>query len=404
MDMEIHAVEQLLVLDDAVEIAELIGDLAQQVGFRVTVTTDIGAFNDALERDPPSIIVLDLQMPNADGVEVLRQLTADNSTAGILLVTGMDRQTIDSAERFGRKAGLNMLGTLEKPFTPESLIETLSSARDATRQLTGRDLGSAIDDSTMKLHFQPVVRRLGQGVWHAESVEALPRWQHPVLGLLTPRQFLSLAGSERSALMQRLTDFVLQRGIERLQIWQSEGLHLGLRVNVAASLISDTRFPDRLENLIQQNQTDPALLTLEINDSASLGDSRDGIEILTRLRLKDINLALDDFGAAGQSVNALFTLPVNEVKIDRCVIAALTEEPGAPVVVRGLVDIAHRLGMVCCAEGVETHEQLAMLEDFGCDLAQGFHIGKPVPALEIPAAIAGWTAGAPPQAKISSGR
>lgn len=404
MVKENQAAERLLVLDDTVEIARLIGELGEQAGFATTVTTDVDAFNDALEREPPSIIVLDLQMPKSDGIEVLRQLSAASTTAGILLVTGMDKRTIDSAERFGRKAGLNMLGTLQKPFTPESLIEKLSSARDATRQLTGADLGAAIDDSTMKLHFQPVVRRLGHGVWHAESVEALPRWQHPVLGLLTPGQFLSLAGSERSGLMQRLTDFVLQRGIEYLHVWQSAGLHLGLRVNVAAGLITDTDFPDRLESLIQQNQTDPALLTLEISDSASLGSSRDGMEILTRLRLKEINLALDDFGAAGQAINALFTLPVNEVKIDRCVTAELTKEHGAPVLFRGLVGVARELGMDCCAEGVESAEQLAILNDIGCDLAQGFHIGKPAPATEIPNAIAGWTAKIRPRAKSSTGR
>lgn len=401
---ETQAKEHLLILDDTVEIADLIGELSRQAGFITTVTMDVDAFNEALEREKPNIIVLDLQMPKSDGIEILRQLSADSITAGILLVSGMDKRTIDGAERFGRKAGLNMLGTLQKPFTPETLIEKLTSARDATRQLTGADLAAAFDDSAMKLYFQPVVRRLGKGVWHAESVEALPRWQHPVLGLLTAGQFLALAGSERSSLMQRLTDFVLQRGIEQLHVWQREGLHLGLRVNVAAGLITDTDFPDRLESLIQQHQTDPALLTLEISDSASLGDSRDGIEILTRLRLKDINLALDDFGAGGQAINTMFTLPINEVKIDHCVTSDLTKEHGAPVLFRGLVDIARQLGILCCAEGVESAEQLAMLDDIGCDLAQGFHIGKPVPAVDIPDAIAGWTAKSFPQAKTSAGR
>jgi EAL domain-containing protein (putative c-di-GMP-specific phosphodiesterase class I)/CheY-like chemotaxis protein len=395
--------EHVLILDDTVEIAELIGILSRKAGFKSTVTTDVDAFNDALERETPNIIILDLQIPKSDGVQILRQLSADSAAAGILLVTGMDRRTIDSAEKFGRKAGLNMLGTLQKPFAPELLIKKLESARDATRQLTGADLGAAIDDATMKLYFQPVVRRLAQGTWHTESVEALPRWHHPALGLLTPGQFLSLAGSERSGLMQRLTDFVLQRGIEQLHVWQQGGLHLGLRVNVAAGLITDTDFPDRLESLIQQNQTDPALLTLEISDSTSLGNSRDGIGILTRLRLKEINLALDDFGAAGQPINTLFTLPLNEVKIDRCVTADLTVEHGAPVLFRGLVDVARQLGMVCCAEGVETAGQLDVLDDIGCDLAQGFHIGKPMPATAIPKAIAGWTAEVRPRAKSSAG-
>lgn len=390
-----HADERLLVLDDSVEIAELIGELGREAGFNTTVTTEADAFNAALERDPPKIIVLDLQMPKTDGIEILAQLSASGTTAGILIVTGMDKRTVVSAERFGRQAGLNMLGTLQKPFTPESMIAKLTAARDVTRQLTGADLNAAMDDSSLILYFQPVVRRLGPQSWHAESVEALPRWQHPVLGLLTPAQFLPLVGSERGGLMRRLTDFVLERGIAQLQSWQRDGLHLGLRVNVAAGLIADTGFPDRLERLLREKEADPALLTLEISDATSLYQSRDGIEILTRLRLKEINLSLDDFGAAGPAINGLYALPINEVKIDHCLTTDLAFEQGASVLFRGLVDIARQLGIVCCAEGVESAEQLNALDVIGCDLAQGFHIGVPVPAADIPKALINWLAEAP---------
>lgn len=387
-----RAAEQLLVLDDAIDIAELIGDLAQQAGFVATVTTDIDAFNAALECNPPSVIVLDLQMPTTDGVEVLRQLSAVGATASILLVTGMDKRTIVSAERYGRQAGLNMLGVLPKPFTPETLIAKLTAARNLTGQLTAADLGAALDNSSLVLRYQPIIRRIGQGSWHAESVEALPRWQHPDLGLLGPAQFLPLISSERSGLMQQLTDFVLQRGVEQLQQWQSAGLHLGLRVNVAAGLIADTGFPNRLERLLQEFGADPALLTLEINDVSSLGQSRDGIEILTRLRLKEIRLSLDDFGSAGPAINSIYSLPFNEFKIDHCITADLTREQGAPVLFRGLIDIAQKLDVVCCAEGVESAEQLDLLDEMGCELAQGFHICTPLPATHIPKALSRWTA------------
>ena len=392
MSFVAQANERLLVLDDTPETAELIGELGRAAGFDTTVTTDAEAFSVALGRDSPGIIVLDLQMPGTDGIEVLRQLSAMGSTAGVLIVTGMDKRTVVSAERFGRKSGLNMLGTLQKPFTAESLIAKLSSARRITRQLTSADLSSAMDDSTLSLHFQPVVRRLEQLSWHAESVEALLRWQHPGLGFLTPDQFLPIVNSDRSELMRRLTDFVLQRGVEQLHLWQKEGLHLGLRINVAAGLIIDIGFPDRLEALLQANDTDTALLTLEIGDAASLCQSRDGIEIMTRLRLKGIRLALDDFGAAGSAINSLYTLPIAEVKIDRCLTADLASERGASALFRGLVDISRELGIDCCAEGVETAEQMQILDDVRCDLAQGFFIGGPVSAADIPKALSSWIA------------
>lgn len=389
---ESGSARRLLILDDTVELAEMVAEIAKNAGFDVKIASSVDAFNAELERQPPGNIVLDLQMPEVDGVEILKQLAADRSSAGILLVSGMDKRTIDSAESFGRSVGLNMLGSLQKPFEPEMLLATLSRIRSATRQLTDEDLAAAIDDATLVLHFQPVVRRIRKGVWHAESVEALLRWDHPALGLLTPSQFLPLVGSDRSSLMRRLTDFVFQRGIEYLQTWQNQGLHLGLRINIASGLITDTDFPDRLEDFLQQNQADPSLMTLEIADSEIVRNSADCNEILTRLRLKGISLALDDFGGPGQSVDSLFRLPVNEIKIDRCVTDGLTRERGAAVVVRGLIDIAMQLGITSCVEGVETAEQFALLDEIGCDLIQGFHVGRPVPSREITKSLSEWTA------------
>ena len=387
-----HEMDRILILDDTEDLAVLIGQLAEQAGFKATVTTDIEQFTQELERRVPGTIVLDLQMPEMDGIEVLARLSTDGITSGILLVSGMDRRTIESAEKFGRNNGLNMLGSVQKPFAPEGLVQTLTRIRQSAQQLTGEDLVTAFDDSAMKLHFQPVVRRLGRGVWHAESVEALIRWEHPGLGLLTPSEFLPLAGSDRSALMQRLTDFVIQRGIEYLQVWQKNGLHLGLRVNVAGPLIADTSFPDRLERFMLENQIDPSLLTLEISDASVLANSNDGIEVLTRLRLKEVRIALSDFGSQDQSISALYVLPISEIKLDKKIAADLPREKGASILVRGFADIAANLGVALCIEGIESEEQLRIADALGCDLAQGFFISEPVPSSQVTRAVSGWTA------------
>jgi EAL domain-containing protein (putative c-di-GMP-specific phosphodiesterase class I) len=386
----------LLVLDDDVELGELIGELGERAGFTSTVTHDSMRFNEQLGKAAPDLIVLDLQMPNTDGVEVLRDLAAGGVQAAILLVSGMDRRTIASAESFGRQAGLNLVGTMQKPFTPEAMVSKLSSVHAVTRRLSSEELANAIEHGELTLRYQPVIRRIRAGSWHAESVEALLRWQHPTLGLLVPSQFLSLIDSDRGQLMLRLTDFVFERGIEQLRVWQSEGFHIGLRVNVAAGLIADAQFPDRLEALLIEHGTDPELLTLEIREENalgqfSLGQSSKGTDILTRLRLKSIKLSYDDFGAAGPALNGLYTLPFGEIKIDRCLIADLTRESGAQVLVKGLIDIAHGLDMSCCAVGVETAEQMAILDEAGCDLIQGFYIGSPLPAAKLPQALAEWT-------------
>lgn len=396
-------VARLLILDDDVELGELIGELGEHCGFAATVTHDGASFNEALGRAAPALIVLDLQMPDTDGVEVLRDLAAGGTRAGILLVSGMDKRTIASAEHYGRQAGLNLVGTLQKPFTPEAMMSKLSSVFEATRRLTSDDLAKAIAEGELTLRYQPVVRRIQTGTWHAESVEALLRWQHPSLGLLVPSQFLSLIDSDRGELMKHLTDFVFERGIEQLRVWQNDGFHIGLRVNVAAGLIADSQFPDRLEALLREHDTDPGLLTLEIREATNLGQSSKGFDILTRLRLKSIGLALDDFGASGSTLHGLYTLPFGEIKIDRGLIADLASVPGAGVLVSGLIDIAHRMDMTCCAVGVETDEQLKALDEAGCDLAQGFFIGSPVAPARLPDALADWTATARGQAAGRAG-
>ncbi|MEX2494518.1 MAG: EAL domain-containing response regulator [Woeseia sp.] len=383
---------RLLVLDDDTELGELIGELAERAGFAATVTCESGRFHEEISKMLPEMIVLDLQMPGEDGVEVLRELASSGVRAGILLVSGMDKRTIASAEHFGRQAGLNVVGTMQKPFTPEAMISKLASLHEVTRRLTGEDLFRAIDGGELTLRYQPVIRRIDQGVWHAESVEALLRWQHPTLGMLVPSQFLGLIDSDRGQLMQRLTDFVFERGIEQLRAWQQDGHHIGLRVNVAAGLISDSLFPDRLEALLQEHGADPELLTLEIREATALGQSSKGADILTRLRLKSIKLSLDDFGAAGPALNGLYTLPFSEIKIDRCLIADLASESGAAILVRGLIEIAHRLDMLCGSIGVETAEQMQILDDAGCDFVQGFHIGTPQTAAKLPQSLAEWTA------------
>lgn len=383
---------RLLVLDDDAELAELIGELGQRADFEPAVTTDAAAFYEELGRAAPDLVVLDLQMPGTDGIQVLKELAAGGYDGPILLVSGMDQRTIASAEQFGRNAGLNIAGHLQKPFTPEALLSRLSFARGSSDRLTREDLVRAIEQGELTLRYQPVVRRLRAGAWHAESVEALLRWQHPAFGLLVPAQFLSLIDSDRSELMKQLTDFVFERGVEQLRVWQNEGLHIGLRVNVAAGLIADAGFPDRLEALLNEHETDPELLTIEIREVADLGLSSKGSDILTRLRLKSVKLALDDFGAPGSALHGWYTLPFGELKLDRCLVSELATAEGAAVLAGGLIEVAHRLDMTCCAVGVETPRQLEILDELGCDLAQGFHIGAPQPASKLPEALADWTA------------
>jgi EAL domain-containing protein (putative c-di-GMP-specific phosphodiesterase class I)/CheY-like chemotaxis protein len=378
----------LLALDDEESLADVI-DIGERAGFDVSVAVSAAPFKEALAAHTPDVIMLDLQMPDMDGVEIMRFLATHKARAGIVLVSGMDLRTISSAQQLGRGRGLNVVGTLQKPFTEEDLLQRLQAAKAATQAITAEDLMGAIERSELAVHYQPTARRFADGTWDIYSVEALLRWQHPERGLIGPDAFLQIG--ETHGLIRSMTDFVLQRGVEQLKGWRASHLDLGLRVNVAATLISDLGFPDRLQSFLTEQQIDPSSLTVEITETAMLEQHVDTLDILTRLRVKGMNLAIDDFGTGYSSLTQLVRMPFNEMKIDKSLILEVPHTREANAVVDALVKLGHTLNLTVCAEGVETPEALEFLNSVRCDCVQGFLIGRPVPAKDIPEVVHQWT-------------
>jgi EAL domain-containing protein (putative c-di-GMP-specific phosphodiesterase class I) len=378
----------LLALDDDQEIVDTICAIGARAGFRTVPATSATRLRDVVADASPDVIILDLQMPGEDGVSALRHLADVKCTSKIFLVTGMDERTIASAEQYGLRRGLAVFGTLQKPFDPDELFARLEKAHAAIRPLTAADLEQAIEQEELVVHYQPIIRRFADNTWDIAAVEALLRWNHPVRGLLTPDSFVSMG--EAHGLSRAMTDFVLQRGIEQLKGWEAQRLRIGLRVNIAATLISDIGFPDRLETMLIEQSLDAESLALEITETAMLEQTPQAFDILTRLRIKNIGLAIDDFGIGYSSLTQLFRMPFNEMKIDRSLVAKIIESKEASIMVDALVSLAHKLNLTVCAEGVENRATLDALARFGCDLAQGYFVSQPVPAAEIPKIIAHW--------------
>jgi EAL domain-containing protein (putative c-di-GMP-specific phosphodiesterase class I)/FixJ family two-component response regulator len=378
----------LVVIDDDIDIAEIIGQIGSQAGFDVQMVTDPDTLYEDIDTHGPVAIVLDLQMPKLDGIQVLRGLAQRKIKAGIILVTGMDERTIAAAELYGTERGLKVLATVQKPFSPEDLLETLLAARAATGPLTVDDLRKAIDDERLLVYYQPTVVRRGDGTWDIQTMEALLRWDHPDRGILSPDAFLAMG--EKSGLIRPMTDYVIQRGLEQLRAWQSSGMRLGLRINISASLLTDLDFPDRFERLMEELETDPAGVTMEITETAMLEQHADTFDILTRFRLKRLNLAIDDFGIGYSSLTQLFRMPFNEMKIDKSLMLRAPQSSEAKIMIDALVSLAHNLNLTVCAEGVESRESLEFLDGIGCDSAQGFYISKPIAAKDVPEMISLW--------------
>jgi len=378
----------LLAFDDDREIVDTICALGERAGFRAVSSTSASRLRELVASSQPDVIVLDLQMPDEDGVSALRHLADAQCAAKIFLITGMDERTIASAEQYGLRRGLAVFATLQKPFDPDELLARFEKAHAAIRALTPADLEQAIETGELVVHYQPIIRRFADNTWDVAAVEALLRWNHPVRGLLTPESFVSMG--EAHGLSRAMTDFVLQRGIEQLKGWEAQRLRVGLRVNIAATLISDIAFPDRLERMLVERSVDPEALALEITETAMLEQTPDAFDILTRLRIKNIGLAIDDFGIGYSSLTQLFRMPFNEMKIDRSLVGRIVESKEASIMVDALISLAHKLNLTVCAEGVENRATLDALAGFGADFAQGYFISTPVPPVEIPRIIAHW--------------
>ncbi len=377
---------RLLVVDDQPDILDFVGQVAEAIGFKVRLANNAQEFREALHEFKPTLLILDLQMPQTDGVELIRELGNLGTRAAVLISSGMDQRVLVSAEQLGVAHGLKMAGILQKPIMLADLEAVLTQYLQVPRAPTADELRRAIDRAQLVVHYQPKCR-LRNGEWQVVGVEALIRWQHPEAGLIYPDAFIPLA--ESTGVIAALTDFVLQEGIRQLGTWRGQGVDLDLSVNLSPHLVRELDFPDRLAELMRAHALDNSRLTLEITETAALEDPARTRDILTRLRVKNFGLSLDDFGTGYSSLTQLYRMPFNELKVDKSLGLELHQSREARTIVRSLVDLAHNLGLKVCTEGVETAAALQFLEVAGSDFVQGYYLGRPVPAEAIPGAVHG---------------
>ncbi|UEL27742.1 EAL domain-containing protein [Pseudarthrobacter sp. L1SW] len=240
------------------------------------------------------------------------------------------------------------------------------------------ELRHGISDGALRVHYQPRVD-LRTGL--ASGVEALVRWQHPTRGLLPPSEFITMA--EESGLVLPLGAWVLDETLKQAASWRSEGrcgAELEVAVNLSARQLNDPGLVATVDDALRLRKVDPAVLLLEITETALMADPSAALESLTALKDLGVGLAVDDFGTGYSSLTYLKRFPIDELKIDRSFISGLDSDKGDAAIVGSCIDLAHAVGLRAVAEGVETAGQLRTLKVMGCDLAQGFHFARPLPA------------------------
>jgi EAL domain-containing protein (putative c-di-GMP-specific phosphodiesterase class I) len=287
----------------------------------------------------------------------------------------------DSADALWRAA---QAALLDAKRTATGYVVHAGGGGDRPDHLTlGQDLHQAAQNNEFELHYQPVI---GVRQRRVVGVEALVRWRHPRFGLLFPDAFVPLA--EQIGAIDPMTDWVLGAALQQLCAWQKQGHDFTIAVNVSALTLRNSGFPVTVERLLGQWRVRPDRLVLEVTESAIIQDTARAVEIINRLHAIGVVVSIDDFGTGYTSLAYLRKLPVQELKIDKSFIKGLRTNSDDAIITRTIIELGHNLGLRVVAEGVEDSETFDMLDDLGCDVAQGYHMSRPVDA----ASLRGWLA------------
>ncbi|HEX7301033.1 MAG TPA: EAL domain-containing protein [Solirubrobacteraceae bacterium] len=249
------------------------------------------------------------------------------------------------------------------------------------------ELRQALERDELVLHYQPqVAAKTGK----IAKVEALVRWHHPRHGLLAPDRFVPIA--EESGLVRQLTWHVLDMALGQCSAWRRTGRDLMVAVNITSRELVDLTFPEEVAGLLAKWRVPPSALELEITETTILTDPPRTRAVLARLREIGLRLAIDDFGSGHSSLSYLKRLSIDVLKIDRSFVMNMADDADDAVIVRSMIDLGHNLGLEVVAEGVESEAGRQRLVALGCDLLQGYHLGRPEPpatATWLPEPISG---------------
>jgi EAL domain-containing protein (putative c-di-GMP-specific phosphodiesterase class I) len=363
------------------------------MGMRATRTTTAAEFLSELAPDV-GLVILDLVLPKVDGIELLRTLNQQRCTAGIIVMSGLGTRIMESAEDLAGALGLKIVGHLAKPFRSRdleamvlryrsSIALTTAPARERTcpepEDCLDHEFERALLEHEFVPHYQPQID-LERGAM--VGFEALVRWNHPRLGVLPPARFLNRL--EAADLMERLNWEVIAQSLTGLhRLTQISDVEPTVSINIPVSSLRDLSFPDVLAVLLDRYRVPPERIVLEITEGGLIEELSSTLDVLTRLRMKGVRLSVDDFGTGYAMMQQLRHIPATELKIDRSFVSRLPRCSGDRVLVQKTIEMGHALGMRVVAEGVETEEQLAILRDGGCDVAQGYLFSRPLPEHEL---------------------
>jgi EAL domain-containing protein (putative c-di-GMP-specific phosphodiesterase class I)/ActR/RegA family two-component response regulator len=375
-----------IIVDDEPAIRNIVGTIAQEAGFDTLMAESGSALLNILgeghadEKAPhhPAVILLDLQMPGTDGVQVMTALASRALSSRIVLLSGTDMRVIELARENARQRGLTVAAVVQKPFRRTELLEILDRIAAENETFSAKTLASCLETGAVTLHYQPKISLANNDV---TAVEALLRCKDSAGRMVPPENVVAIA--EQAGMIDSLSEYIFRQAVHQRRLWSEAGFKLGIAVNFSARCSFDANLPDILAGICASEGTPTDAITLELTEGAVMNDRVLAAETLLRLRLKGFKLSIDDFGVGYSSLVRLKQLPFTEVKVDKSFVTGLHQSRDSAAIVRAIVQLAHALDMQTVAEGIEDAEALDFIASLGCDAAQGYYIARPMPAADF---------------------
>ena len=309
----------------------------------------------------------------------LKRPTEAAAELALVLDTARSRQARQVVIEVTREAAHAGIELPEAEQTPASAAAPSGGGGDRISIVA--ELRQAIRQGEFILYYQPK-RNLATG--EIDWAEALIRWQNPRRGMVPPDQFIPIA--EQLGLIRPLTTWVVENAVAQLRRWIHQGRRIGVSVNMSVHDLDEPRFPETVARALESSNVPPSRLILEVTESGAMQKPEVALKTMHALRALGVSMSVDDFGTGHSSLSYLRQLPVSELKIDKSFCLEMDQKN--LVIIRSAIRMGHDLGLKVTAEGVEHRESLQLLGAMACDYAQGYLIGRPMPAADMEALVA----------------